>query len=309
MPYSSSSNTTTSDSAEQQQPRTTNEVIASNDKKLIPQLEAVRGHFPAEAINTLLSHHKVPHLDAGQLTDLSQYLFTDATLAIRFAVAEAVYIYDHDHPNALDIFLCCAVPLAEKYARRRAYRVFVSPSDWQFELMYDGAVGAAIEMFQRNSHLRPGDYAFRRYLVRALVCGALRHYFKRAEYDSVRASADVERIPAQITASRDSAEQALITRELLDQVTSFPNLRPEASATLQCIRSLGPDVALKEHAVAKEGDADKWKRERGRRPILNPDAIATAMKTNRATVHARLREARIGLRSAFNTDGRLFLSR
>jgi hypothetical protein len=308
MPYSNSTNAITIDSTEQQ-PRTANEVIAANVKGLTPQLEAVRGDIPTEAINRLLAHHKIPPLDAGQMTDLSHYLFAAATLAIRFAVAEAVYIYDHDHPNALDIFLCCAVPLAEKYARRRAYRVFVSPSDWQFELMYDGAVGAAIEMFQSNSPLRAGDHTFRRYLVRALVCGALRHYFKRAEYDSVRASADIERVPARITASRNSAEQALITRELLDQVTSFPNLRPEASATLQCIRSLGPDVALKEHAVAKEGDADKWKRERGRRPILNPDAIATAMKTNRATVHARLREARIGLRGAFNTDGRLFLSR
>jgi len=308
MPYSNSSNAITIDSTKQQ-PKTAKEVIARSDKELIPQSEAVRGDVPAEAINTLLVHHKIPPLDAGQMTDLSHYLFTAAPLAIRFAVAEAVFIYDHDHPNALDIFLCCVVPLAEKYARRRAYRVFVSPSDWQFELMYDGAVGAAIEMFQSNSPLRAGDHAFRRYLVRALVCGALRHYFKRAEYDSVRASADVEGVPARITASRNSVEQALITRELLDQVTTFPNLRPEASATLQCIRSLGPDVALKEHAVAKEGDADKWKRERGRRPILNPDAIATAMKTNRATVHARLREARISLRSAFNTDGRLFLSR
>jgi hypothetical protein len=309
MPYSDSSNTTTSDRTQQQQSKTTKEVTAANVKVLTPQLETGRGYVPTEAINKLLAHLKIPPLDAGQMTDLSHYLFTTATLAIRFAVAEAVYIYDHDHPNALDIFLCCAVPLAKKYARRRAYRVFVSPSDWQFELMYDGAVGAAIEMFQRNSPLRPSDYAFRRYLVRVLVCGALRHYFKRAEYDGVRASADVERIPTQITAARNSAEQALITRELLDQVTSFPNLRPEASATLQCIRSLGPDVALKEHAVAKEGDADKWKRERGRRPILNPNAIATAMKTNRATIHARLREARVSLRSAFNTDGRLFLSR
>ncbi len=308
MPYSNSSNVTTINSTEQQ-PKAASEVIAAKVREPIPHLEAMRGYDPTEAVNTLLAHHKVPPLDAGQMTNLSRYLFTSATLAIRFAVAEAVYIYDHDHPNALDIFLCCAVPLAEKYARRRAYRVFVSPSDWQFELMYDGAVGAAIEMFQAKRQLRAGDHTFRRYLVRALVCGALRHYFKRAEYDSVRASADVERIPAQITASRNSAEQALIMRELLDQVTGFPNLRPEASATLQCIRSLGPDVALKEHAVAKEGDADKWKRERGRRPILNPDAIATAMKTNRATVHARLREARISLRSAFNTDGRLFLSR
>jgi hypothetical protein len=89
---------------------------------------------------------------------------------------------------------------------------------------------------------------------------------------------------------------------------SLPNLRPHVCATLQCIRALGPDEALKEHAHTESGDPDKWKRERGRRPILNPNAIAKAMGTDRYTVHTNLREARLILRTAFNADGKLFLS-
>ena len=76
----------------------------------------------------------------------------------------------------------------------------------------------------------------------------------------------------------------------------------------KCIRALGPDAALKEHAYTESGDPDKWKRDSGRGPILNPVAIAQAMGTDRRTVHTNLSEARIFLRSVFNPDGKLFLS-
>jgi hypothetical protein len=46
-----------------------------------------------------------------------------------------------------------------------------------------------------------------------------------------------------------------------------------------------------------------------RRPILDPDAIAEAMVTDRRTVDRSLREARIILRDVFNADGTLFLNR
>ena len=85
-------------------------------------------------------------------------------------------------------------------------------------------------------------------------------------------------------------------------------MRPLVLETLQCIRALGPDRALKEHAYTASGDPDKWKRDRGRRPILDPDAIAEAMGTDRRTVHRNLREARIILRDVFNADGKLFLN-
>ncbi|MFP5230090.1 MAG: hypothetical protein ACLGXA_20930, partial [Acidobacteriota bacterium] len=79
--------------------------------------------------------------------------------------------------------------------------------------------------------------------------------------------------------------------------------------SLECIRSLGSDHALKQHAFTASGDPDAWKRERCRRPILDPAVIAQTMGVSKAKVHQYLREARIMLRQAFNQDGKLFLTR
>jgi hypothetical protein len=261
-----------------------------------------------DTVSDLLAHNRIPNLDPGQMSDFSRYLFTTPEKTERIQVAEAVYRHDHDHPSALEIFLACLLPLAEKSARRRAYKIFNHPSDWQLELMYDGAVRAVIAIFQSNLTLMPGDDAFRRYVSRALVRGALRNYFWREENHGVSTVADLATVPTRARPLRNQAEQDIITRDLLNQVTGFPNLRPHVSATLQCIQALGPDEALKEHAYTESGDPDKWKRERGRRPIINPNAIAQAMGTDRYTVHTNLREARLILRSAFNADGKLFLS-
>ena len=76
--------------------------------------------------------------------------------------------------------------------------------------------------------------------------------------------------------SRNEAEDGIITWELLNQVMTFPHLRPPVRATLECISSLGPDRALKQHAFTSSGDPDARKRERGRRPILDPVVIAQA---------------------------------
>jgi hypothetical protein len=67
--------------------------------------------------------------------------------------------------------------------------------------------------------------------------------------------------------------------------------------------------ALKQHTFTASGDPDAWKRERGRRPILDAKVIAQAMRVEKATVHQHLREARIVLRQAFNQGGKLFLTR
>ena len=133
--------------------------------------------------------------------------------------------------------------------------------------------------------------------------------FRRGENDGIRAAADLTAFAVPKRPSRNEAEDEIITWELLDQVTTFPQLRPPVRATLECIRSLGPDHALKEHAFTSSGDPDAWKRERGRRPILDPKVIAQAMGVRKAKVHQYLREARIILRQAFNQDGKLFLSR
>jgi hypothetical protein len=262
-----------------------------------------------DTVNNLLVHNKIPSLDDLQMSGLLQYLFTTAEKAVCIQVAEVAYRHDHDHPSALEIFLACTLPMAEKAARRRAHKVFIYPSDWQVEVMYDGAVEAMISVFQANSALKEGNNAFRRYLLRALALGTVRAYFKREENVGVRPVANLATIRTPKKPLRNQVEQNIITRELLNQIISFPHLRPAVYATLQCIRALGPDEALKEHAYTASGDADKWKRERGRRPILDPDAIAQAMGTDRRTVHRNLREARIILRSVFNADGRLFLTR
>ena len=175
--------------------------------------------------------------------------------------------------------------------------------------MYGGAVEAVIAVFQSKSELKPEDDAFRRYLLRAMALGAVRAYFRRGENDGIRAAADLTAFVAPKSHSRTEVEDEIITWELLDQVTTFPQLRPPVRATLECIRSLGPDHALKEHAFTASGDPDAWKRERGRRPILDPKVIAQAMGVSKAKVHQYLREARIILRQAFNQDGKLFLTR
>lgn len=260
------------------------------------------------AVNELLGSRKIPPLDEIQMSALLHHVFAVADQPLRIHIAEVVYRYDHDHSNALDLFLACTLPLAEKAAKRKANKLFLYPSDWQIELMYDGAVEAAIAMFQRNSPLNPTTDAFRRYLLRALTSGMLRSYFMRQENSRIRPVADVRTIRTPGKPFRNAIEQDVITRELLEQVTNWPYLRPPVRATLQCIAALGPDAALKEHAYTASGDPDKWERQRGGRPILDPEAIAEAMAIPKRDVHRYLCQARVVLREAFNADGKLFLT-
>jgi len=262
-----------------------------------------------DMVTNLISERKIPTLDDLQMKALLHHLFTATPRAVCIQVAEIAYRYDHDHPRAMDVFLASALPLAERAARKRADRIFVHPSDWQIELMYDGAVKAVIAVFQSKCNLKPEDDAFRRYLLRAMALGAVRAYFRRGENDSIRTAADLAAFAVPKRPSLNEVEDEVITWELLDRVTTFPQLRPPVRATLECIRSLGPDHALKEHAFTASGDPDAWKRERGRRPILDPNMIAQSMGVSKAKVHQYLREARIILRQAFNQDGKLFLTR
>jgi hypothetical protein len=269
----------------------------------VPQHLEKETHTMLDTVKDLLANTKIPAIDAVQMSDLLQYLFSTAEKTLRIQVAEVVYRNDHVHPNALDVFLACTLPMAERTARSRAHRLFNCPSDWQVELMYDGAVKAMIAMFQCNYAVRPGTDAFRRYIVRALALGTVRSYFMRDENDSVRAVANLATVSSRKRPIRNKFEQDVITRELLRQVINFPQLRAPLIETLQCIAALGPDGALKEQAYPN------LKRDRGRRPILDPDAIAEAMGTSRGAVHRNLREARIILREVFNGDGKLFLTR
>lgn len=262
-----------------------------------------------DIVTNLISERKIPALDELEMEALLHHLFTATPRDMRIQVAEVVFRFGRDHPRAMDVFLASALPLAEGAARRRATKIFVHPSDLQIELMYGGAVEAVIGVFQSKSELKPEGDAFRRYLLRAMALGAVRAYFRRGENDGVRSAADLTALVAQKRSPSTAVEDEIITWELLDRVTTFPQLRPPVRATLECIRALGPDHALKEHAFTTSGDPDAWKRERCRRPIIDPRAIAQAMGVSKANVHQYLREARIILRQAFNENGKLFLTR
>lgn len=260
-----------------------------------------------ETISDLLSSKKIPPLDAVQMSTLLQQVFTVTDNQLRFEIAEVAYRYEHDHPNAFNLFLASTLPFAKKAADRKAQKLFIYPSDWQIELMYDGAVQAAIAMFQRNVSLNPTPDAFRHYLLRTLHCGMLRGYFGRQENRDVCAVGDVRRVRTRRRPFRNVVEEEIIARELLEQVINYANLSDVLRATLQCIAALGPDFALSERPYRAAGDPDKWARQRGRRPVLSAEAIAQAMGVETRDVHRNLRQARLALRKAFNPDGSLFL--
>lgn len=270
----------------------------------------------AAAVNAVLTNKKIPDLEPHEMAVLFHSMFHTASASLRMQVAEVVFRYDRMHRHSLDLFLVCVLPLAERAARRRAAR-FVCPSEWRFEAMYDGAVNQAIEMFQRGQIRSTADHGFRGYLLRTLARGTLR-YFMREENLSISSVTDIQTVrpsgrghslTGRRQIARNNVEEQMITKELLRQVTSFRQLPDGPRATMECIAELGPDSALKQHAFTASGDPDNWKRERGRRPILDPIAIAKAMKTDRRAVHCHLRQARLILREAFNADGKLFQHR
>ncbi len=261
-----------------------------------------------DIVTNLISERKIPALDELQMEALLHHLFTATPRDIRIQVAEVAYRFDREHPRAMDVFLASALPFAEPTARGRAARIFVHPSDLQIDLLYGGAVKAVTAVFQTKCARKPEEDAFRRYLLRSMVLGAVRAYFRREENHGIRTAADLTAFAAPKRPSRNEVEDEIITWELLDRVTTSPQLRPPVRATLECIRSLGPDHAVKEHAFTASGDPDAWKRDRGRRPILDSKVIAEAMGVSKAKVHQYLREARIILRQAFNQDGKLFLT-
>lgn len=55
----------------------------------------------------------------------------------------------------------------------------------------------------------------------------------------------------------DSVDQDVLTRKVQEEVINFPHLRDEHRAVLQTTAALGPDAALKEHALTKSGDPEK----------------------------------------------------
>lgn len=258
-----------------------------------------------DTVTELVTTKTIPALDGDQMASLTSYLFAIRDRALRLQIAEIAYL-NHSDPQALDVFLACTMPLAKTMSERTAYRIYLYPSAWAREAMYDGAVAALLAMFERHAPLSDLPNAFRRYLMTTIKKGSLRDYFKRDENVEILAMPDIAGLCYRRNLFRDPIDEEVLTRSVLEQVINFPHLRDEHRAVLQTIAVLGPDAALKEHAFTKSGDPDKWKRDRNRRPILNPAAIAAAMGLPKRDVHRHLRQMRLVLRDTFNRDGSLF---
>jgi hypothetical protein len=254
-------------------------------------------------VNDLVASNAIPRMNEAERSELTEYLFKRAPFAQRIAVAEVAY-RNHEHPNALDLFLACTMPLAEKYSKRKALDLFVYPSDWQFECFYNGAVVSVLRMFERHKPLKSIPDGFRRYLLRTLSAGAMRHYFHRDEYCGVHTVENVDVVRSHRN-TEHNAEQEVITRELLEQVTHYPLLNRALSRTLECIADLGPEGALKE-CDPPNSEPNKRAPRRYNVPVLDTAAIAKAKGVKVETIYSQLKMARHVLRIAFNDDGRLF---
>jgi len=260
-----------------------------------------------ETVNNLLVTHKIPSLDGAQMSELLHYLFTTAENPIRVRAAEVAYRYDHAHQNALDVFLASTLPLAETAAERRA-RKFTYPTDWHREMMYDGAVSAAIDVFQRNDAVPAGMDAFRHFLARALIRGVVRSFQTLPQHPARSLSQVITvRSRRRNRRFRNFVEERMIARNLLREVTSSHQLNEPLSATLKCVAALGPHGALKEKECRAVDESAGW----GQRQyvhLLDTTGIAQSMGKTQQIVDRNLAEARTILQNAFNADGKLFLT-
>jgi hypothetical protein len=262
-------------------------------------------HDMPPVVNDLITNGTIPALDETQMSSATEYLFRRASTPLRLQIAEIAY-RNHDHPHAQDLFLSCTMPLAQRWTERRAHRLFVHPSDWQLECLYNGAVCALLKTFERHFPLDPTPEAFRRFLAYRLACGATEAYFTRYEHSRMQTVQDLEIVAPRSATCRNPVEQELITRDLLEQITRYPLLQRAVSKTLQCIAELGPDRAIKEHRCTENRDPERSKSVRKLKPMLNAEAIAKIRGIKPSVVLSEIYPARKVLRKAFNGDGRLF---
>ena len=257
------------------------------------------------AINELIATNTIPQFSEPDLLDVTEYLFKWASTAQRIAVAEVAYL-KHQHPQARDLFLASTMPLAKRSSARIAYRLFVLPTQWQFECMYNGAFLAVLRVFAQPRRLEAIPDSFRRFLFNNLAWGAYQGYFGRKENLCIRTVKDISVVPAKPLGDQHSVEQEVITRDLLDKITHYPLLRRALSKTMQCIAELGPDGALSVHHSRKGGNPANWKENQQSKPMLDMKAIAKVRGVSAKAVCHDLYMARHVLRIIFNGDGRLF---
>jgi hypothetical protein len=257
-----------------------------------------------EIINQIVITKTIPELNESERSDVTHYLFKHADKALRLAIAEIAY-RNSKRRHALDLFLSCAMPLAQKWADRKAHRLFMHPSDWQIECFYNGAVSAMLKTFHNPFPLRDEPDAFRRFLPYRFAHGAIEAYFTRQENYRTQTVENLEFVTRPDLHS-NPIEQELITRDLLEKISEYPLLQRSLSKTLECIRELGPDVVLKERHWAEERNPERSKKGFAGRPMLNAETIAQARGVTTAFVHCQISTARRILQKAFNGDGRLF---
>jgi hypothetical protein len=259
-----------------------------------------------EIINEIVTSKTIPELNESKRSEVTHYLFKRADKSLRLAIAEIAY-RNPKQPHALDLFLSCAMPLAERWAARKAHNMFIHPSDWQIDCFYNGAVSAMLKTFQNPFPLRDEPDAFRRFLPYRFACGAIEAYFTRQENYRTQTVENLE-LATRPDLHSNPIEQELITRDLLEKISEYPLLQRSVSKTLECIRELGPDVVLKERHWEEQRNPERSKKGFAGRPMLNPQTIAEARGVTPAFVLVQISTARRILQKAFNGDGRLFAS-
>ena len=263
-----------------------------------------------ETIHEMLTTKKIPALCGDEMEALCSHLFALRDRDQRIAIAEIAY-HNHDDPQALNIFLACTVPMAERMAEHKAYRVFAHPTDWQLEAMYGGAVANLLAMFKAHRPLKLSvPNAFRRYLVCTILFGAMDAFRVHQANWHIEGVEDLAKFANVTDQYRNPVERDVINRKLLEQVTTFPHLREEQSRMLKTIAALGPEKALRHDSCYwKNGRHEpNSKQNRRRRAMLNLDAIAEAMDVKYLKLQILLKQTREILRDFFNHDGRLFAS-
>jgi len=261
-----------------------------------------------ETVNEMLTTKKIPALSGDEMEALCSHLFALRDRDQRIAIAEIAYL-NHDDPQALNIFLACTMPMAERMAGNKAYRVLTHPTDWQLEAMYGGAVANLLTLFQAHRPLRVCvPNAFRRYLVMTILHGSMDAFRIHQANWHIKGVEDLAKFANVTDQRRNPVERDVISRKLLDQVTTFPHLREEHARMLKTIAALGPEKALRhDNCYWKNGiHSPLSKQVRRRRAMLDLPAIVEAMGVPYLKGQNLLKETRQILRGFFNYDGRLF---
>jgi len=260
-----------------------------------------------ETINEMLTTKKIPALSGDEMEALSSHLYTLRDRDQRIAIAEIAYL-NHDDPQALNIFLACTLPMAQRMAERKAERVFTHPTDWQLEAMYGGAVSNLINMFEVHRPLQPFvSNPFQRYLMMTIIHGAMNPFRIRDEHWNIKSVEDVTKFDRIGARYRNPAERDVINRELLEQITTFPHLMEEQARMLKTIATLGPEKALRQTNYLHKGTCIAHRKHiQKRRSILDLAGIAHAMGVKKQKVKNLLKDTRQILRDVFNRDGKLF---